>query len=128
MRDTENTPKRASVPCYGEERKAVRVEYHRGHFKNPMSDAEMEEKFRSLARKHLAAERVDALLRQRARGHAEGGRAHRDDESLKVVLTNPPSHRHGRACPGHPRLACCSRAKKDVDAATSAGMTEPFDT
>jgi 2-methylcitrate dehydratase len=64
MRDTENTPKRASVPCYGEERKAVRVEYHRGHFKNPMSDAEMEEKFRSLARKHLPAERVDALLRQ----------------------------------------------------------------
>jgi 2-methylcitrate dehydratase len=46
------------------ERKAVRVEYHRGHFKNPMSDAELEEKFRSLARKHLPAERVDALLRQ----------------------------------------------------------------
>src|SRR4030095_13909591 len=46
------------------ERKAVRVEYHRGHFKNPMTDAEMEEKFRSLARKHLAAERTDALLRQ----------------------------------------------------------------
>jgi 2-methylcitrate dehydratase len=46
------------------ERKAARVEYHRGHFKNPMSDAEMEEKFRSLARKHLSAERVDALLRQ----------------------------------------------------------------
>ena len=46
------------------ERKAVRVEYHRGHFKNPMSDAEMEEKFRSLARTHLAAERTDALLRQ----------------------------------------------------------------
>jgi 2-methylcitrate dehydratase len=46
------------------ERKAVRVEYHRGHFKNPMTDAEMEEKFRSLARKHLSAERTDALLRQ----------------------------------------------------------------
>jgi len=46
------------------ERKAVRVEYHRGHFKNPMTDAEMEEKFRSLARKHLPAHRVDALLRQ----------------------------------------------------------------
>jgi 2-methylcitrate dehydratase len=46
------------------ERKSVRVEYHRGHFKNPMSDAEMEEKFRSLARKHLAADRVDALLKQ----------------------------------------------------------------
>jgi 2-methylcitrate dehydratase len=46
------------------ERKAVRVEYHRGHFKNPMTDAEMEEKYRSLARKHLSADRTDALLRQ----------------------------------------------------------------
>jgi len=46
------------------ERKAVRVEYHRGHFKNPMSDAEMDEKFRSLAHKHLASDRTDALLRQ----------------------------------------------------------------
>ena len=45
-------------------RKAVRVEYHRGHPKNPMTDAEMEEKFRSLAAKYLSAERIDALLRQ----------------------------------------------------------------
>jgi 2-methylcitrate dehydratase len=45
-------------------RKAVRVEYHRGHPKNPMTDAEMEEKFRSLASKYLPAERIDALLRQ----------------------------------------------------------------
>jgi 2-methylcitrate dehydratase len=44
--------------------KSVRVEYHRGHPKNPMTDAEMEEKFRSLAVKSLPAERVDALLRQ----------------------------------------------------------------
>jgi 2-methylcitrate dehydratase len=44
--------------------KSVRVEYHRGHPKNPMTDAEMEEKFRSLAVKHLPADRVDALLRQ----------------------------------------------------------------
>jgi 2-methylcitrate dehydratase len=46
------------------ERKAVRVEYHRGHPKNPMTDAEMEEKFRSLARRYLAADRIDALLQQ----------------------------------------------------------------
>ena len=46
------------------QRKAVRVEYHRGHPKNPMTDAEMEEKFRSLARRHLPADRIDALLRQ----------------------------------------------------------------
>ncbi len=44
-------------------RKTVRVEYHRGHFKNPMTDAEMEEKFRLMAQKHLPADRVDALLR-----------------------------------------------------------------
>ncbi len=44
-------------------RKTVRVEYHRGHFKNPMTDAEMEEKFRLLAGKHLPAARVDNLLR-----------------------------------------------------------------
>jgi 2-methylcitrate dehydratase len=43
-------------------RKTVRVEYHRGHFKNPMTDAEMEEKFRLLAQKHLPADRVDNLL------------------------------------------------------------------
>jgi 2-methylcitrate dehydratase len=44
-------------------RKTARVEYHRGHFKNPMTDAEMEEKFRSMAQKHLSAERTDKLLR-----------------------------------------------------------------
>jgi len=44
-------------------RKTARVEYHRGHFKNPMTDAEMEEKFRAMAQKHLSAERTDRLLR-----------------------------------------------------------------
>jgi 2-methylcitrate dehydratase len=43
-------------------RKTTRVEYHRGHFKNPMTDAEMEEKFRLMAQKHLRADRVDKLL------------------------------------------------------------------
>ncbi len=46
------------------QRKTVRVEYHRGHPKNPMTDAEMEEKFRSLASRRLSAQRSDALLRQ----------------------------------------------------------------
>jgi 2-methylcitrate dehydratase len=45
------------------DRKTTRVEYHRGHFKNPMTDAEIEEKFSLMARKHLAADRVDNLLR-----------------------------------------------------------------
>jgi 2-methylcitrate dehydratase len=44
-------------------RKLTRVEYHRGHFKNPMTDAEMEEKFRLMAQKHLPEGRVDNLLR-----------------------------------------------------------------
>src|SRR6202166_2320689 len=44
-------------------RKTVRVEYHRGHFKNPMTDAEMEDKFRLMAQKHLGADRIDNLLR-----------------------------------------------------------------
>jgi 2-methylcitrate dehydratase len=46
------------------QRKSVRVDYHRGHWKNPMTDAEMEEKFRLLARRQLPAERVEKLLRQ----------------------------------------------------------------
>jgi 2-methylcitrate dehydratase len=46
------------------QRKTVRVDYHRGHWKNPMTDAEMEEKFRSLARRQLPPERVDTLVRQ----------------------------------------------------------------
>jgi 2-methylcitrate dehydratase len=45
-------------------RKSVQVKYQRGHWKNPMTDGEMEEKFRSLARAHLPAERIDALLQQ----------------------------------------------------------------
>jgi 2-methylcitrate dehydratase len=45
-------------------RKSVRVEYHRGHWKNPMSDAQLEEKFRSLTHGSLSVERTDALLRQ----------------------------------------------------------------
>src|SRR5262245_53696854 len=40
----------------------VRVEYHRGHWKNPMSDTELEEKFRPLAAHVLPASRIDALL------------------------------------------------------------------
>ncbi len=46
------------------DRKTVRVEYHRGHFRNPMTDSEMEEKFRLMAQKHLSADRLDNLLRQ----------------------------------------------------------------
>jgi 2-methylcitrate dehydratase len=46
------------------QRKTIRVEYHRGHWKNPMTDAEVEEKFRALARRQLPAAQTDNLLRQ----------------------------------------------------------------
>ena len=46
------------------QRKSFRVVYHRGHWKNPMTDAELEEKFRSLARAPLPAAQTDNLLRQ----------------------------------------------------------------
>lgn len=45
-------------------RESIRVEYHRGHPKNPMSDAEIEEKFRALAGDQMPAAQIDALLRQ----------------------------------------------------------------
>ena len=44
------------------ERRTVRVEHHRGHFKNPMTDGEMEDKFRSSAGKHMKPERIDDLV------------------------------------------------------------------
>src|SRR5260370_18040809 len=44
------------------QRKTVRVEYHRGHWKNPMTDAEIEEKFRTLAPRQLPAPPTDPLL------------------------------------------------------------------
>ena len=46
------------------QRKSIRVEYHRGHWRNPMSDDEMETKFRSLVGGMLPAARVDALVEQ----------------------------------------------------------------
>lgn len=46
------------------ERKSVRVEHHRGHWQNPMSDGEIEDKFRSLAADLLPKARVDALIAQ----------------------------------------------------------------
>ena len=45
----------------GEEH-SVQVAYHKGHYRNPLTDNEVDRKFRSLAQEHLPAERVDALL------------------------------------------------------------------
>ena len=44
------------------ERHASRVAYHKGHYRNPLSDSEVEDKFRSLAGPVLAREKVDGLL------------------------------------------------------------------
>ena len=44
------------------ERKSTRVEYHRGHWRNPMSNDEVAGKFRSLAGELLPSAQVDALL------------------------------------------------------------------
>ena len=41
---------------------ATMVDFHKGHYRNPMSDAEIEAKFRPLAAGVLGAEQVDRLL------------------------------------------------------------------
>ena len=38
------------------------VEYHKGHWKNPMSDDEVEAKFRRLAAEVLKPEQIERLL------------------------------------------------------------------
>jgi 2-methylcitrate dehydratase len=43
-------------------RATASVPYHRGHWKNPMTDREIEAKFRGLARDRLAPAQTDALL------------------------------------------------------------------
>ena len=40
----------------------IRVEHHRGHPRNPMPDAEIEEKFRELAGEQMTKAQCDALL------------------------------------------------------------------
>ena len=44
------------------ERFTAEVPYHRGHYKNPMSDQEIEAKFRRLAAEWLTSGQIDALL------------------------------------------------------------------
>ena len=48
----------------GERFSSAEVPYHRGHWKNPMSDQEVEEKFRSLAEGLVEPTKTDALLEQ----------------------------------------------------------------
>jgi 2-methylcitrate dehydratase len=62
--EQEENPCDLEIVLASGERRHVRVDYHRGHWKNPMTDAEVEDKFRSLARRQLPAARADDLLRQ----------------------------------------------------------------
>jgi 2-methylcitrate dehydratase len=45
-------------------RHTAEVAYHRGHFKNPMSDQEVEDKFRALAYGQLTPEQISTLLQR----------------------------------------------------------------
>ena len=68
-------------------RKTTRVEYHRGHFKNPMTDAEMEEKFRLMAQKHLPrrSRRQSARHSLGARERAAGEQSDRRYAGLTML-------------------------------------------
>ncbi len=53
---------RIEIETKSGERKIGAVEYPRGHFNNPMTDAEIETKFRALAARTLPANRIEILL------------------------------------------------------------------
>jgi 2-methylcitrate dehydratase len=53
---------RVEVSTASGQRHAAEVAYHRGHYKNPMSDQEIEAKFRGLAQDWLTPRRIDTLL------------------------------------------------------------------
>ena len=50
------------VTASGDRFASPEIPYHRGHWKNPMTQPELEEKFRSLARDQLTQTQTDALL------------------------------------------------------------------
>jgi 2-methylcitrate dehydratase len=53
---------RVEVSTSSGQRHSAEVAYHRGHYKNPMSDQEVEAKFRGLAQDWLTARQIDTLL------------------------------------------------------------------
>jgi 2-methylcitrate dehydratase len=53
---------RLTIATKGGRHHTAMVEYHKGHWKNPMSDTEVETKFRSLAKKVQQQSRSDRLL------------------------------------------------------------------
>lgn len=55
-------PCRIEVALRGGARLAAQARYFKGHVRRPLTDEEVERKFRALAGRHLAAERMDAML------------------------------------------------------------------
>jgi 2-methylcitrate dehydratase len=53
---------KVTVTTHAGQRYASEVAYHKGHYKNPLTDAELEEKFHSLADKVLPPSQAGALL------------------------------------------------------------------
>jgi 2-methylcitrate dehydratase len=53
---------RIEILTSGGQRHTAEVAYHRGHYKNPMSDQEIEAKFRGLAQDWLTSRQIDTLL------------------------------------------------------------------
>jgi 2-methylcitrate dehydratase len=55
-------PCRIEIVSRNGERKTAATDYPRGHYKNPMSDGEIDNKFRDYAQRRLPAERVNPAL------------------------------------------------------------------
>ncbi len=53
---------KVAVVTHTGQRYVSEVAYHKGHYKNPLTDAELEEKFHSLAGNVLSSSQADALL------------------------------------------------------------------
>jgi len=58
----EAVPNRVTVKLKSGEVVSKQVDYHKGHPKNPMSDGEVEEKFRRLTRKYLSKNQTVRVL------------------------------------------------------------------
>jgi 2-methylcitrate dehydratase len=58
----EAVPNRVTVTVSSGKTVSKQVDYHKGHPKNPMSDQEVENKFRTLTKKHLSENQADRIL------------------------------------------------------------------
>jgi len=58
----EAVPNRVTVKLGSGEVVSKQVDYHKGHPKNPMTDEEVEEKFRRLTKRYLGKNQADKIL------------------------------------------------------------------